>query len=494
MVVVALAIRLDGITAPPFDNAVARQFHAAMVARAYYVDRSELTVAQQRVADVWDEDVELIEPPVMELLAVGGYHAVGREALWIPRTLSAVLWALGAILLYLLALRLQRPPAALAACAVYLFLPFGVIASRAFQPDPLLVVIMLLAVLAIVRDDEEPSWGRLAAATAASSVALFLKPGIAAPFLFAVFVLLAIRRTDLRSTATDGRLPVFALSVVPMFAWYVYGSVVDSFLGGHFRDKVSPSLLLEWSFWSSWWNQLVYVLTWPVGRELLAMAVVAACVAGVALTKPGRPRALLVALWVGYVLFGLVFTLHISTHNYYSLPVVPIVALSLGSLLDAGFERLRLPASTATGLVAVGTAAVAVAVAWRLHPVFTDPVYDEKAARYRAVGRAADHTPRALYVDEHYGDPASYYGWMSGKLLGSGWEDGDPNALARRELAAALAGGVRRTCVVLTGDAVRPRVQSFEAELAARFAVRARNDAFAVYDLDRSPSATADGC
>ena len=494
MIVVSFAIRLDGITAPPFDNAVSRQFHAAMVARTYYVDRAELTTEQRRVADVWDEDVELIEPPVMELLAVAGYHAVGHEALWIPRVLSSVWWALGAVLLYLLALRLQRPPAALAACAIYLFLPFGVVASRAFQPDPLLVVLILLAVLAIVRDDEGPSWGRLAAATAASSVALFLKPGVAAPFLFAVFAILAARRVGVRTALTDGRLAVFALSVVPMFVWYVYGSVVESFLGGHFRDKVSPSLLLERSFWSSWWDQLVYVLTWPVGNELLAAVIVAACVGGVALTRAGRPRTLLVSLWAGYVLFGLVFTLHISTHNYYSLPAVPIVALSLGALLDAALSRLRISTGTATALVAAATAVVAVTVAWRLHPVFTDPAYEEKADRYRAIGEAADHTARALYVDEHYGDPASYYGWMSGKLLASGWEDEEPDVLARRELAAALAGDARRTCVVLTGGPLRPRVRSFEAELAARYAVRSRTDSFAIFDLDRSPPAPSDGC
>ena len=64
LLVVAFAIRLDGITGPPFDNAVARQFHAALLARMYYLDDSkDLSPEKRAVLTAWHDEVEPIEPP-----------------------------------------------------------------------------------------------------------------------------------------------------------------------------------------------------------------------------------------------------------------------------------------------------------------------------------------------------------------------------------------------------------------------------------------------
>ena len=66
LLVVAFTIRLDGITGPPFDNAVARQFHAALLARMYYLDESkDLAPEKRAVVTAWHDEVEPIEPPVM---------------------------------------------------------------------------------------------------------------------------------------------------------------------------------------------------------------------------------------------------------------------------------------------------------------------------------------------------------------------------------------------------------------------------------------------
>ena len=49
----------------------------------------------------------------------------------------------------------SRPPSVIA-------LPFGVLASRSFQPDPLMVSLSLVALWAIVRHDEAPEPRRFA--------------------------------------------------------------------------------------------------------------------------------------------------------------------------------------------------------------------------------------------------------------------------------------------------------------------------------------------
>ena len=57
------------------------------------------------------------------------------------------------------------------------------------------------------------------------------------------------------------------------------------------------------------------------------------------LADPKRERPLLLGLWIGYIVFGFTFSYHFSTHDYYHLPLIPIVAISLAPGLRLLFER-----------------------------------------------------------------------------------------------------------------------------------------------------------
>ena len=67
---------------------------------------------------------------------------------------------------------LGRPPdddgGAVAAAAVFWFMPYTVYASRAFQPEPLLLLLMAAGLWAAVRHDERPD-GRGLASPAGSA-------------------------------------------------------------------------------------------------------------------------------------------------------------------------------------------------------------------------------------------------------------------------------------------------------------------------------------
>jgi hypothetical protein len=52
-------------------------------------------------------------------------------------------------------------------------------------------------------------------------------------------------------------------------------------------------------------------------------------------------RIFYLSLWVGYVVFGYTFAYHIYTHNYYSLPLVFIVAIGFGIIADTIFQKLE---------------------------------------------------------------------------------------------------------------------------------------------------------
>ena len=67
-----------------------------------------------------------------------------------------------------------------------------------------------------------------------------------------------------------------------------------------------------------------------LGRVVSGPLLVAAVIGTV--LAPRQPRRLLLALLAGYVAFGIVFTHHIHTHDYYSLPLVAFVALGVAAI------------------------------------------------------------------------------------------------------------------------------------------------------------------
>jgi hypothetical protein len=119
---------------------------------------------------------------------------------------------------------------------------------------------------------------------------------------------------------------------LPVALYYVYGTMIGGFLKGQVQGKVVPQYLLEAYFWRGWLEQI---------GSMVGLVALAGAVIGVFLLGPGLPRALLAGLWGGYFLFGLVFTYHIHTHGYYSLQLVPVVALSLGPLWDTAEGYIR---------------------------------------------------------------------------------------------------------------------------------------------------------
>src|SRR5437773_6672901 len=145
----ALFVRSHHITAPPFDFHPDRQFHSFIIARAYYLKISSSAPAWERSvanANLRGSDSP-IEPPIAESITAAAYRITGSVHLWIPRLFSSLFWITGGLLLYLLATRFASRAAALCSVVVYLFLPFPLVASTSFQPDSLMVMMLIGAML-----------------------------------------------------------------------------------------------------------------------------------------------------------------------------------------------------------------------------------------------------------------------------------------------------------------------------------------------------------
>jgi 4-amino-4-deoxy-L-arabinose transferase-like glycosyltransferase len=250
LLLAGLLVRLPAISGPLLDFAPARETYDALRARIIYLDGERIPMWQRAVLDRDRREVPQIEPPVMEHLAVLSYRIAGGEKTWIPRLFSVLFWLMGGMFLYRLARRVAADPGPLIATAIYLLCPFSIFASRSFQPDPLMVMLTLAAVLAIVRFHERPGPERLAAAAGLSALAALSKPPIPIFFLWGVYLALAISRDGLRRGLTRRWLIVFGLvSFAPALAYYVWGIYVRGFLHGHTESSLQPQLWFTADFW-----------------------------------------------------------------------------------------------------------------------------------------------------------------------------------------------------------------------------------------------------
>lgn len=473
----AVGVRLHRIAEPPFDFHPTRQFHAAIIARSLdLLARADTPARLRSVAETNLSREPILEPPLLEHVAIAGSRLLDGDYLLAVRVLSIFSWLLGAAPLFAVARRSVGAFAAAIVAAVYLALPFGVLASRSFQPDPLMVSLSLVAIWAIVRHDEAPGPRTFAWAVGAGAAATFLKPPVAFFFLAGAFLSLAVaRHGGRRAFVRADILGFLGLTPVPALLYAAHGI----FVTGSLRGQSGSLLTLRWlgdpMFWHGWIEML---------DRVLGVAVLSAAILGVALAE-GRLRALLAGLWSGYVAFGLVFTYHIHTHDYYHLPALPIAALSLAPLL----ERIGRPAGLA--LLAVPMAALPLLVrAGRM--VNAAPDSAPRVQALEAVGAQIGPTDRAVSLSQDYGLSLAYVGEVSSVP----WPTHLDMRFARSRDQPVLA------APELLEQMIRERGMEFfvvldRAELAAQpelvsalraHPLRAESEMYAIYEL-RAPRA-----
>ena len=185
----------------------------------------------------------------METMALWGDEVLGHETLVTPDVLAAVFWLAGGVFLYLTVVRLVSLSGAFVATVFYLFTPYGVIASRVFMPDPLMVGLALLAVYLAVRYHSSPSRASLLWASLAAAIAIWVKP-MSAFMVLPAFAALQLASRGLRSKSERKSVALYgAIAVIPAGAFYL----IDKFTGT-FPANAGTSFHLHTFLQPSFWH------------------------------------------------------------------------------------------------------------------------------------------------------------------------------------------------------------------------------------------------
>lgn len=400
-----LGIRLYDLTDPPVDFHPTRQLRSALIARGRYYQNLPAAPAEKRAAAVSQWRLQgTIEPEIIESLTAATYRLAGGEYVWIARIYSSLFWILSGAALYLLAREISTSAGGLVALAYYLFLPFGAIASRAFQPDPLMVALIVWALWGMYGWVHRQSWPAALLAGGLAGAAILVK-SVAGFFLLFPLGGLILAGLGIKKAFRNPQVyTVCALAVLPGAAYHVYGLFVAGFLEKQFTFRFFPILLTDPTFYLHWASQMIH----QVGFGGLLAALL-----GLLLLRSPVQKGILFGIWLGYAIYGLTFAYHITSHDYYHLPLVPIVSLSLAPLAVLIQVRLASPENGRWVRLAAWCIVIFAITfqIWNVRSTLARTDYRSEVSVWEELGaRLAGNSVIAITSD--YGYRLAYYGWL----------------------------------------------------------------------------------
>jgi len=400
-----LGIRLYDLTDPPLDFHSTRQLWSAIIARGmYYQGPADVPVWKTDFAvEAWKAK-PAIEPTIFEKIVALTYKVVGQEIIWIPRIYSSLFWLVGGFGLYLLAREMTTVDGGVIALIFYIFIPFGIIASRSFQPDPLMVMWIILAWWAFLRWHRSPSWKNAIAAGLFIGIAMLVK-SVAVFMLFGGMAALILADLGIKRAIMSRQVwSIAIISSLPVLIYTIYG-IITLGMENQFQGRFFPEMLKDPGHYVRWGSEMMSI----VGFSGLILGLV-----GAYLFKDFAHKAFVLGLWGGYFVYGLFFPYHFLTHNYYHLPLIPLTALSLAPLAGGVFEwasNLNLKILSKSGIIGAILLGV-ILQTWDVRLALIRDDYRHEPLYWETVAGKIERGSEVVALTQDYGDRILYYGWL----------------------------------------------------------------------------------
>lgn len=471
-------LRLIDLTDAPFDFHPTRQLRNSIIARSIYYDLlPNADPSTRNLAASIGRVPARYEPPVTETLTAVTYLVSGGENIAIPRILGTIFWLLAGLCLFDLACRITSSHiAGLVSLAYFLILPFAVQASRSFQPDPLMTSAAFMGIYFLYRWSETSrdgkvgwKWAILSSAFIGFAVFVKIFIGFIAGGAAVAIVLFTLGGKFWRSP----QVWVMALlMIVPSFLFYFVGDRGNSseYITNWSLDMLK--LITSTDFYSRW---LAFL------GSLFGLTVLFLALAGTLLAL-SRGRALLIGLWSGYLLYGLLLPFQMYTHSYYHIQLTPILALGLAPIAEAIINRIV--REKRIWQAALVTLAVAVAGyhAWVARSVLLAKDFRSESTHWATIGKAIPADAKVIALTQDYGYRLMYYGWRKVDLwpLASGLAEVRGNTINAGRTFAEIA--VDKDYFLVTAFNQLDKQPDLK-NILSQYLIAAQGEGFVLYDL-----------
>lgn len=345
-----------------------------------------------------------------------------------------------------------------------------------------MVSLTIFALWALERWRAQPGWKSAAAAGLLIGAAILVKQVMVFLLPAAMIALLWAGKGLRRSLRDPQAWLMVLLALLPAVLYNLWGVFVSGTLTGQYTGRFFPQLWFDPGFYLRWLDMIADVFTLPV--FFLALA-------GVLLLPRSPLKSMLAGYGIGYLLYGFAFAHHISTHDYYQLPVIPLVAVGMGALLDNLWSALQRanPARVARFTGAALLFGAALLCLWQARSELKQTDYrTERQLLANLAAGMGGNAARTVGLTEDYGAALSYYGFIL-PLYWESTEDGvSLAAMDEAQFAQVFAErtGGRDYFIITDFDALVAQ-PLLEKTLGTYFVVFYEDARYLIYALDNQP-------
>jgi hypothetical protein len=234
------------------------------------------------------------------------------------------------------------------------------------------------------------------------------------------------------------------------------------------------------SFYVFWVNML---------SELFGAGSLVAGAIGVLLAE-ARARWLLIGAWLGYLVYGITLPHQTTTHSYYHIQLVPIIALSLAPVFQLVVRRVWRQVPAWRALAAATVAATLLFAAWSARSTLLGVDYRQEPAFWQRIGGVVPRDGDTIALVQSYGHLLNYYGgrrvelWpIAAELKLAGLRGNTPADF--EAFFIERTAGMRYFLITAFNQLdLQPELNEY---LDAHFAVYSQGDDYLIYDLEAQP-------
>ncbi len=307
-----------------------RQIHTADVTRNLLKSEFNIFYPQISYAGPGPTYI-LLEFPLYNAIVAIFYYFFGVAEIF-GRLLSILFFLLSSMIVYKIAKKIYGLTTGLLALFLFNFYPIGILASRTFIPDNLMILFSLLSVWYAIKIKERfTNYNFLILCSLISLTILTKFQGFFT--LIPVSYLLLTEKGEFKVKIKRFFLMLF-LSLLLPFLWYFRDFLVTIYGSSqYFKDSnwADPKYFLDLNFYRELLRMLYLGLT-QTGLFLMILGF---------LVKTKRNEGFLKFWVLSILLLFLIFDRKSSSHEYYQLVILPIAALFGAKVLDLFFRLIH---------------------------------------------------------------------------------------------------------------------------------------------------------
>jgi hypothetical protein len=336
----ALLMRSYHITGPINDSHSFRQAQTAGLIRDFY--RQGVDLFYPTMITLGDPGYVILEFPLYQAISALLYKLLLPDVI-VARLFSILCGLLSIVFIYRLTNRFLDRTSAFFASFFYAFMPLNIFFQRVPMPDPLAILLSLSMLDFLIEGVNKRKTFLLIAGMVAGSLGLMIKSPYVAPLYLPLICAVFKQKKNLRVFLNARFLLSLFIPFAVLALWQRHANAVNetyfSVSGYPFRElyhvvivKLKP--LNEWYFGTiaqrlDFGNYMIILER--IFKEMLSFVGIAVLIfGGVSVVK--NKVATFYVLWLSSILLSMMVIFNLNVvHNYYQLPLSPIIAIFCGA-------------------------------------------------------------------------------------------------------------------------------------------------------------------